>query len=60
MSKPGYVIVEGRDLKHLAGYVNDAIQNGYSPTGGPFLIYRGGFGEDDRWGQAMVLREGGL
>lgn len=57
MSKPGYVIVKAPHIDKLPGYVNDAIQNGYRPTGGPVRLNgaRGEYGADEWWGQAMVL-----
>ncbi len=55
MSKPGYVIVEGNGLDALRGHVNQAIQNGYRPIGGPFKICGAEYGGHMQWGQAMVL-----
>lgn len=50
-----YIIVKANHLDTLENFVNEAINNGYTPIGGPFCI---GSGEcHEIWfAQAMVLR----
>ena len=49
-----YIIVTGNGTRELQKHVNDAINNGYRPTGGPFRIGSGGEYGCDWYGQAMI------
>lgn len=50
-----YIIIKATSFKGLEKSVNEAISNGYVPTGGPVRL--GGDGVV-WWGQAMILNLG--
>jgi len=51
---PNYIIVEGSCREALMHHVNEAIRNGYRPTGGT-MIRENGY--QDLWYQAMIHKD---
>jgi hypothetical protein len=49
-----YILVLGKGYRELEKHVNEAITNGYVPSGGPFAMVRHER-LDDWYCQAMVL-----